>query len=160
MITRIVLGDGTILKNVDDIQEIVQNNGNYILNGLTINIIKDEDGISPSVSEIETTFSKPNVLEKIRIYKKDLKDTQINEETKEEIRTYGDEYLALETSKYTGIQSIYKHVESDRISIQLTADPTKLADDKYNQLIVENETLKQSIAELTAMMAMSQTPKE
>lgn len=152
MITKVVLGDGTVLENVEEVQEVVQNNGNYILNGLTINIIKDENGVVPNVSEIEAIFSKAGRLNNIKVYKKDVIETKIDEETGKEIKIYGDEYLALETSKYTGVQSIYKHIESDRISIQLTSDPTSIADEKYNELVAENERLEQTILELTMLL--------
>ncbi len=152
MITKVILGDGTILENVEEAQEVVQNNGNYILNGLTLNIVKKEDEILPDISEIEMLFSKSDILNNIKIYRKDLIETTVNEETGEEIKTYGEEYLALETSKYTGIQSIYKHLESDRISIQLTSDPTSIADEKYNELVAENERLEQTILELTMLL--------
>ena len=152
MITKVILGDGTILENVEEVQEVVQNNGNYILNGLTLNIVKKEDEILPDIAEIEMLFSKSNILNNIKIYRKDLIETTINEETGEEIKTYGEEYLALETSKYTGVQSIYKHLENDRISIQLTSDPTSIADEKYNELVAENERLEQTILELTMLL--------
>jgi len=152
MITKVVLGDGTVLENVEEVQEVVQNNGNYILNGLTINIIKDENGVVPNVSEIEAIFSKAGRLNNIKVYKKDVIETKIDEETGKEIKIYGDEYLAFETSKYTGVQSIYKHIESDRISIQLTSDPTSIADEKYNELVAENERLEQTILELTMLL--------
>lgn len=152
MITKVVLGDGTVLENVEDVQEVVQNNGNYILNGLTIYIVKDEDGIMPNVPEIETIFTKTGILNNIKVYKKDVIEIKIDEETGEEIKIYGDEYLALETSKYTGVQGIYRHIESDRIFISLTADPTKIADEKYNELVAENERLEQTILELTMLL--------
>ena len=152
MITKVILGDGTTLENVEEVQEVVQNNGNYILNGLTINIIKDENGVVPNVSEIETIFSKAGILNNIKVYKKDVIETKIDEETGEEEKIYGDEYLALETSKYTGVQSIYKHIESDRISIHLTSDPTSIADEKYNELVAENEKLERTILELTMLL--------
>lgn len=151
MITKVILGDGTILDSVEEIQEIVQNNGDYIFNGLTINITKDKAGIIPDISEIENIFNKPNVLNTIKVYKKDLIETK-TDETGKEINIYGEEYLALETSKYTGIQSIYKHINNDRISIQLTADPTKISDDKYNRLLAENERLEQTILELSMLL--------
>lgn len=152
MITKVILGDGTILENVEEIQEVVQNNGNYILNGLTINIVKGENGTVPNVPEIETIFTKTGILNNIKVYKKDVIEIKIDEETGEEIKIYGDEYLALETSKYTGVQSIYKHIENDRISIQLTSDPTSIADEKYNELVAENERLEQTILELTRLL--------
>lgn len=89
------------------------------------------------MSEIETIFRKTDILKVIKVYKKDIIDKEIDEITNEEIKTYGDEYLAIEVSKYTGVQSIYKHVENAKLSIQLTADPTKIVDAKYNELLAE-----------------------
>lgn len=152
MITRIVLGDGTELTNVSEVQEIVQNNGTYIYNGLTINFSKKQDGTLPySASELQDIFSADNVLDNLKIYKKDIIST-VDEEGNSTTE-YSDEYLALETSKYTGVQSIYHHVGAGTISIQLNSDPTKLADERYNDLQEENKLLNQAILELSMLLA-------
>lgn len=150
MITKVVLGDGTILDNVDDVQEVVQNNGNYILNGLTINLIK-KNNIELNLSEVESIFGRSGVLSNIKIYNKDIINTELDANG-QEITVYGEEYVSLETSVYTGVQSIYKHISDGRISIQLTSDPTNIADDKYNELVAENERLEQTILELTMLL--------
>lgn len=147
MITRVVLNNNIVLENINEIQEVVQNNGNYILNGLTLNITKGESNLLPTLAEVEDIFNEPNVTSNIKVYKKDIIET-----TDEGLNIYGDEYLSLDTSKYTGIQSIYNDVNNDRISIQLTSDPTSIADEKYNELVAENERLEQTILELTMLL--------
>lgn len=147
MITRVVLNNNIVLENINEIQEVVQNNGNYILNGLTLNITKGESNLLPTLVEVEDIFNKPNITSNIKVYKKDIIET-----TDEGLNIYGDEYLSLDTSKYTGIQSIYNDVNNDRISIQLTSDPTNIADNKYNELVAENERLEQTILELTMLL--------
>ena len=150
MITKVVLGDGTILGNVDDVQEVVQNNGNYILNGLTINLIK-KNNIELNLSEVESIFGRSGVLSNIKIYNKDIINTELDANG-QEIPIYGEEYLSLETSIYTGVQSIYKYISDGKVSIQLTSDPTNIADNKYNELVAVNERLEQTILELTMLL--------
>ncbi|SHN88241.1 hypothetical protein SAMN02745215_05231 [Desulfitobacterium chlororespirans DSM 11544] len=72
------------------------------------------------------------------------------------MRAYGEEYVALSTSKYTGVKSVYKHVEGNRISVHLTVDPVKIADDKYNALLTENEALKTLLATTQPQLSITQ----
>lgn len=152
MITKVELGDGTALENVEEVQEIIQNEGDSILYGLVINITKDAEGALAEISDIGDIFSRSGVLNSITVFKKDIADSYIDETTGEEVRTYGEEYVALSTARYTGVKSIYKHTEGNRISVHLTIDPTKLSDGKYNTLLSENARLEQTILEMSMLL--------
>lgn len=104
-----ILEDGTALENVEEGQEIIQNEGNAILYGLVFSIIKNSEGVLPEISDIEDVFSRPGILNSIAVCKKDTVDSSVDE-TGKEVNLYGNEYIALNTSRYTGVQSIYKHV--------------------------------------------------
>lgn len=154
MITRVVLGNDTELTNIEEVREVVQDNGDYIYKGISINI-KDT-----SVNEVLNRLSEENALQRIKVYKKDELERSVDEETGEVTYIYGEEYLCLESSDYTGLKSIYGNIDTGLVTISLGADHTKLADEKYNELINENanlkaqnESLSRAVAELTAIIS-------
>ena len=142
MITRVILGDGTELHNVESVIEIVQNGGDYVYNGLIIDIQNHNEGESVSITEVQEIFSRPNVLNSLNVYRKDEVNRLLDDETGEYIIEYSDEYLSFETSKYVGVKSIYRDIASDRITVSLSVDHTQIADDKYNELVEANEYLR------------------
>ena len=153
MITKIVLGNGQELFNVEEVQETIQNEGNYIRRGLTINLTSNEErGIK--ISDIETLFNIDGVLSSIEVYKKDSLERVLYEETDEWVEVFGDEYLLDTYTEYSGATSIYKHINTGRISIQLIADPSNLEDSKYRELLAKNEEAKNIIADLTELVLM------
>lgn len=158
MITRVVFGNGFELDNVEEVREVVQDNGDYIYRGLALNILSED--VSLAISNISSKLSEDKALSKIQIYKKDKVDVSVNEETGEVITEYGDEYLSFESSDFVGLKSIYGDINTGLITLSLNTDHTKLADEKYNELVNENaslkaqnETLSQAVAELTAIIS-------
>ncbi len=148
MITRVVLGTGEEITNVDDVQETVSNTGEYIQRALTVNIVKDADGRLPVISDLEAMFRAEGALNPLRIYAKD-----IIEYTEDDTPIYGEEYLVLETNQYINIRHIYKHLAEPRISINLSVDPIDVSGEKAAQLEQENAELRQAIAELSMIVA-------
>lgn len=160
MITRIVLGNETELTNIEEVKEIVQDNGDYVYKGVAIDLLSMDADNSLSMTDVTEILSADKALDNIKIYKKDELNRTIDEETGDESFEYGEEYLSFESSDYPGLKSIYGDIGSGKISISLGADHTKIADNKYNELIEknislesQNETLIQSIAELTAIIS-------
>lgn len=141
MITRIVLATGQEISNISDVQEVIQNNGDYVKRALTINILANKDSEALSLSKVEELFRAEGALKNIKVYKKDDNTEQ------------NFEYLESEYTEYCSIQSIIKHSSSSMISVVLTIDPTDISGGKAKQLEQENETLKQQLAGLQSAMA-------
>lgn len=141
MITRIVLATGQEISNISDVQEVIQNNGDYVKRALTINILTNKDSEALSLSKVEELFRAEGALKNIKVYKKDDNTEQ------------NFEYLESEYTEYCSIQSIIKHSSSSMISVVLTIDPTDISGGKAKQLEQENETLKQQLAGLQSAMA-------
>ena len=141
MITKIVLGNGEVLENVGDMQETIENDTNYTRRNLNIHL-KGEEQAGIEIGDIEEIFSRDNVLTKIEVYKKDSVERVFDEDYDDYIEIFGEEYLSDTFTEYTGIVSIYKSIDSGRISVHLSTNPSNLADDKYIELVEENRELK------------------
>lgn len=151
MITKIVLGTNVEIQNVSDIQESIQNTGEYIKKALTINLVKNLSGNLQNLTDLESILRVEGALNNIKIFKKDVIES--NYEGDVEILVYSEEYLESEHTQYTNIQSIIKHSDNSMVSITLTVDPTSISDEKATRLSLENVQIRQQSAELLQAIA-------
>lgn len=143
MITKIEVGS-QVLIGIDEVQEIVQNEGNYLLKGLTIGIRAGEQN---TMSFIETVFSGD--IGNIKVYGKEPLSS-IEESTEV---VYGEEKLLHEYTNYDGMKSIYYDVAHKRFTVSLSMSAANIADAKYQKLLAERDKLQQALDEMSLAMA-------
>jgi hypothetical protein len=114
MITKITLGNGSTVTDISDIQETVQDMGEYIQRALTVNIGVNSEGTAADINVIEAAFTVVNALSSIQVYKRD--EVSINDQG---VATYGDEYLSTTIAGYIKVRSIYKHFSSGLVAVTL-----------------------------------------
>lgn len=148
MISKITLGSGVSLENIHEVFELVETGGGGIRRNLSINL-RDEES-TPSLSEIEAIFASAEDISPVEIYKRDaIEGTDSPQE-------FGEEYLSETLTLYSGVVSLYRCMDSKRISINLTTDPSDLADEKYQELVEKNNMKQQEINSLNgAIMELS-----
>lgn len=143
MITKIEVGN-QVLIGIDEVQEIVQNEGDYLLKGLTLSLRANEQN---TVSFLETVFSGD--IGNIKVYgKEQLPATEEGAEAE-----YGEETLLHEYTNYDGMKSIYYDVMHKRFTVSLSMSAANIADAKYQKLLAERDKLQQALDEMSLAMA-------
>lgn len=143
MITKIEIGTHTITE-VEEVNEIIQNEGDYILKGLTINIKQTEKN---TIHFLETIFS--GNVGTIKVYGKE----EIPKANPMEEQTYAEEKLIEQYSDYTGTKSIYYSLDLHRFTISLSMSAARIADQKYKELLEERDKLKKTVDAMSMALA-------
>ncbi|MDO4720488.1 MAG: hypothetical protein Q4A78_07475 [Peptostreptococcaceae bacterium] len=139
MITKIEVGT-VVLIEVEEVLEMIQNEGDYLMRGLSLYIKESKKN---TMKELEKIFS--GTIPAIKVYGK--------EQLEAEDETYGEEKLLKEYTDYTGMKSIYYSTDTKRFHVSLTMSAARIADNKYKELLAERDKLSKDIDDLNVTIA-------
>lgn len=122
------------ITDIEDIREILQNEGDYILRALIIQI---KETSKNTLSKLEKIFS--GEIGTIQVF---VKDPQTQAES-----------LDKEYKEYTGMKNLSYQVTSKSFTVNLSMSAARIADAKYKELLAERDKLSKDIDDLNVTIA-------
>lgn len=140
-ITKVRVGNHEI-KEVQDVQVLIQNEGDYILKGLLLQIAETKENTS---AKLEKIFS--GEIPVIEVFGSDALPGNSDP------IAYGPENKVAQYEGYTGMKSISYHLRQKQFTVNLSMSAARIADNKYKELLAERDKLSKDIDDLNVTIA-------
>lgn len=149
MISKLILGDKTVIRGVQDIQTTIMNLNGSIEHALCIVVGPYED-VRPTAEEIYEQLSRPGALTKIVAAKRDYIPGTIGPDGIQGESIYSDEYY-VDFLMYNSIKAVYKSESNDVVTATLVTAPNDLSDSRYNELLTAYKDLSLAMSEILGL---------